>query len=45
MSFKEKVLHKIYVSTEKNRAIKNKQGLLKDDFSIISNNCWGGYDL
>lgn len=42
MSFKEKVLHKIYVSTEKIRAIKNKQGLLKDDFSIISNNCWGG---
>jgi len=42
ITFIERVLHKIYVSTEKLRVNKNKRSLLKDDFTIISNNCWGG---
>lgn len=41
-SFKERVLHKLYISTEKLRVRKNKRGLLYEDFTIISNNCWGG---
>lgn len=41
-SFKERVLHKLYISTEKLRVSKNKRNLLHKNFTIISNNCWGG---
>ena len=38
----ERVLHKIYLSTRSIFAKKRRKKLNNTDFTIISNNCWGG---
>ena len=42
ISYTERLLHKLYLCTQGLRASRNRKHLLHDDFTIISNNCWGG---
>lgn len=42
MKITERVLHKLYLLTRKYRFSKNQNALKRKDFTIISNNCWGG---
>lgn len=42
ISLQERLLHKLYLCTQGLRASRNRKHLLHDDFTIISNNCWGG---
>lgn len=40
-----KLVFKIQTNTNKYYGEKRKKSLLRPDFSIISNNCWGGGSL
>lgn len=42
ISLQERLLHKLCLCTQGLRASRNRKHLLHDDFTIISNNSWGG---
>ena len=45
MKISDRILHKLYLLTRKHRFSMNQNALKRKDFTIISNNCWGGDDI
>lgn len=41
-TLRQKLIHQYEIKTRKIRAKMKRNQLVRDDFSIISNNCWGG---